>query len=148
MEAARDFLQSGAFILHLDLLTVSVTKILKWYAMKQVFIILVLMHVWMGRFPPKFKLVIRNHYKMHGNIILQSYRPLCYNYKPHHMFFFIQRIFWVTFRYSVDFGRNEVEVLKHAANYLEVEKTQTLLELLDSTQLKVVYQPYDWRLNN
>lgn len=51
-------------------------------------------------------------------------------------------------RYSVDFGKNEVEVLKHAANYLEVEKTQTILELLDSTQLKVVYQPYDWRLNS
>ncbi|KAI3685412.1 hypothetical protein L6452_34654 [Arctium lappa] len=79
-EAARDFLQSGAFILHLDSMTVSVTKILKWY--------------------------------------------------------------------SVDFGRNEVEVLKHASNYLEVEKTQTLLELLDSNQLKVVYQPYDWRLNS
>ncbi|KVH98579.1 DEP domain-containing protein, partial [Cynara cardunculus var. scolymus] len=68
-EAARDFLQSGAFILHLDSMTVSVTKILKWY--------------------------------------------------------------------SVDFGKNEVEVLKHASNYLEVEKTRTLLELLDSTQLKV-----------
>ncbi|KAI3819821.1 hypothetical protein L1987_13673 [Smallanthus sonchifolius] len=51
-------------------------------------------------------------------------------------------------RYSVDFGKNEVEVLKHAANYLEVEKTRALLELFDSTQIKVVYQPYDWRLNS
>ncbi|KAL4559058.1 hypothetical protein LXL04_031191 [Taraxacum kok-saghyz] len=50
--------------------------------------------------------------------------------------------------YSVDFGKNQVEVLKHAANYLEIEKTRTLLELLDSSQLKVVYQPYDWRLNS
>ncbi|KAI3732848.1 hypothetical protein L1987_64058 [Smallanthus sonchifolius] len=80
MEAARGFLQSGAFVLDLDSMTISVTKILKWY--------------------------------------------------------------------SVDFGKNEVEVLKHAANYLDVEKTQALLELFDSTQIKVVYQPYDWRLNS
>ncbi|XP_071740953.1 uncharacterized protein [Rutidosis leptorrhynchoides] len=80
MDAARDFLQGGAFILDMDSMTISVTKILKWY--------------------------------------------------------------------SVDFGKNEVEVLKHAANYLEVEKTQTLLELLHSTQLKVVYKRYDWRLNS
>ncbi|XP_076884753.1 uncharacterized protein LOC143534034 [Bidens hawaiensis] len=80
MEAAREFLQSGAFVLDLDSMTISVTKILSWY--------------------------------------------------------------------SVDFGKTEVEILKHAANYLEVEKTQTILELLDSTQLKVVYQPYDWRLNS
>ncbi|KAL8252769.1 hypothetical protein R6Q59_036462 [Mikania micrantha] len=80
MEAARNFLQSGALVLHSDSMTISVTKILSWY--------------------------------------------------------------------NVDFGKNEVEVLKHAANYLEVEKTQTLLELLDDTQLKVVYQPYDWRMNS
>lgn len=48
----------------------------------------------------------------------------------------------------MDFGKNAVEVLKHAANYLEVEKTRTLLELLNKSQLKVVYQPYDWRLNS
>ncbi|KAL7608299.1 uncharacterized protein LOC111881552 isoform X1 [Lactuca sativa] len=80
VEAAHDFLQSGAFVLHVDSMTISVTKILKWY--------------------------------------------------------------------SVDFGKNAVEVLKHAANYLEVEKTRTLLELLNKSQLKVVYQPYDWRLNS
>ncbi|KAH0452151.1 hypothetical protein IEQ34_019450 [Dendrobium chrysotoxum] len=50
-------------------------------------------------------------------------------------------------RYSVDFGKNEVEVLKHAANYLEPKKSEELLELLASTQLKVIYQPYDWGLN-
>ncbi|KAI7731565.1 hypothetical protein M8C21_025218 [Ambrosia artemisiifolia] len=50
--------------------------------------------------------------------------------------------------YSVDFGKNEAEILKHAAMYLEFEKTRTLMELLDSTQLKVFYQPYDWRLNS
>ncbi|XP_020575826.1 uncharacterized protein LOC110021607 isoform X2 [Phalaenopsis equestris] len=49
--------------------------------------------------------------------------------------------------YSVDFGKNEVEVLKHAANYLEPKKSEELLELLASTQLKVIYQPYDWGLN-
>lgn len=50
--------------------------------------------------------------------------------------------------YSSDIGKNELEVLKHAANYLELEQSQTLMELLSSTQLKVVYQPYDWGLNH
>ncbi|XP_059279851.1 uncharacterized protein LOC132033786 isoform X1 [Lycium ferocissimum] len=50
--------------------------------------------------------------------------------------------------FSVDFGKNEVEVLKHAANYLESSVSQALLELLANSQLKVVYQPYDWGLNN
>ncbi|XP_039114130.1 uncharacterized protein LOC120249621 [Dioscorea cayenensis subsp. rotundata] len=49
--------------------------------------------------------------------------------------------------YSVDFGKNEMEMLKHAANYLEPSKTEELLELLVSNQLKVTYQPYDWGLN-
>lgn len=50
--------------------------------------------------------------------------------------------------YSVDFGTNEAEVLKHAANYLEASVSQALLELLSNSLLKVVYQPYDWGLNN
>lgn len=50
--------------------------------------------------------------------------------------------------FSVDFGKNEVEVLKHAANYLESSVSLALLELLANSQLKVVYQPYDWGLNN
>ncbi|KAI3460000.1 hypothetical protein Pfo_016663 [Paulownia fortunei] len=50
--------------------------------------------------------------------------------------------------YSVDFGKNEVEVLKHAANYLEPADSQAFLELLSNTQLKVIYQPYDWGLNH
>ncbi|KAJ1258677.1 hypothetical protein BS78_10G093900 [Paspalum vaginatum] len=49
--------------------------------------------------------------------------------------------------YSTDFGKNETEVLKHAANYLEPAHSEQLLELLASTQLKVVYQPYDWSIN-
>ncbi|KAJ9167065.1 hypothetical protein P3X46_021744 [Hevea brasiliensis] len=49
--------------------------------------------------------------------------------------------------YSVDFGKNEVEVLKHASNYLEPANSEALLELLASGQLKVIYQPYDWGLN-
>ncbi|PKA58084.1 hypothetical protein AXF42_Ash019310 [Apostasia shenzhenica] len=49
--------------------------------------------------------------------------------------------------YNVDFGKNEVEVLKHAANYLEPTKSEQFLELLANTQLKVIYQPYDWGLN-
>lgn len=51
-------------------------------------------------------------------------------------------------RYSVDFGKNEVEVLKHGANYLGSSDSQALLDLLSNTQLKVVYQNYDWGLNN
>ncbi|KAG9451627.1 hypothetical protein H6P81_011592 [Aristolochia fimbriata] len=50
--------------------------------------------------------------------------------------------------YSADFGKNEIEVLKHAANYLEPPKSERFLELLANAQLKVVYQPYDWSLNN
>ncbi|RCV20889.1 hypothetical protein SETIT_4G094300v2 [Setaria italica] len=49
--------------------------------------------------------------------------------------------------YSSDFGKNETEVLKHAANYLEPAQSEQLLELLASTQLKVAYQPYDWSIN-
>ncbi|KAG8076332.1 hypothetical protein GUJ93_ZPchr0006g42433 [Zizania palustris] len=49
--------------------------------------------------------------------------------------------------YNTDFGKNEKEVLKHAANYLEPAESKQFLELLANTQLKVLYQPYDWRLN-
>lgn len=49
--------------------------------------------------------------------------------------------------YSIDFGKNEVEVLKHAANYLEPDVSEAFLELIATTQLKVVYQPYDWGFN-
>ena len=50
-------------------------------------------------------------------------------------------------RYSTDFGKNEMEVLKHAANYLAPAESEQLLELLASTQLKVMYQNYDWSIN-
>ncbi|KAL0366438.1 UNVERIFIED_CONTAM: hypothetical protein Sradi_3533900 [Sesamum radiatum] len=50
--------------------------------------------------------------------------------------------------YSVDFGKNEVEVLRHAANYLDPADSQAFLELLSNSQFKVIYQPYDWGLNN
>ncbi|XP_003564062.1 uncharacterized protein LOC100838368 [Brachypodium distachyon] len=49
--------------------------------------------------------------------------------------------------YKTDFGKNETEVLKHAANYLEPAESEQLLELLANTPLKVSYQPYDWSLN-
>jgi len=49
--------------------------------------------------------------------------------------------------YSVDFGKNETEVLKFVANYLEPSKSEQLLELLNSNQLKITYQNYDWALN-
>lgn len=50
--------------------------------------------------------------------------------------------------FSVDFGKNEMEVLKHSSNYLEPTSSETLLGLLDGAQLKVMYQPYDWGVNN
>lgn len=49
--------------------------------------------------------------------------------------------------FSVDFGKNEVEVLKHSSNYLEPADSEVLLDLLANSQLKVMYQPYDWGLN-
>lgn len=49
--------------------------------------------------------------------------------------------------YSVDFGKNEVEVLKNASNYLEPTDSEALLEALANSQLKLTYQPYDWGLN-
>eukprot|EP01018_Ginkgo_biloba_P038034 Gb_17270 [translate_table: standard] len=48
--------------------------------------------------------------------------------------------------YSVDFGKNETEVLKFVADYLEPSKSEQLLGLLGN-QLKIAYQPYDWALN-
>ncbi|XP_073134273.1 uncharacterized protein [Henckelia pumila] len=50
--------------------------------------------------------------------------------------------------YGVDFGKNETEVLKHAANYLDATESQALLDLLSKSQLKVIYQPFDWGLNH
>ncbi|XP_010530173.1 PREDICTED: uncharacterized protein LOC104806801 [Tarenaya hassleriana] len=50
--------------------------------------------------------------------------------------------------YGMDFGKNEVEVLKHASNYLEPTLSEALLDLLVDTQLEIIYQPYDWGLNN
>lgn len=49
--------------------------------------------------------------------------------------------------YSGDFGKDEREVLKFVANYLEPATAEQLLGLLGSNQLKVTYQPYDWSLN-
>ncbi|XP_004301942.1 PREDICTED: uncharacterized protein LOC101305673 [Fragaria vesca subsp. vesca] len=49
--------------------------------------------------------------------------------------------------FSIDFGKNEMEVLKHSSNYLEPAISEALLELLATSQLKVIYQPYDWGLN-
>lgn len=50
-------------------------------------------------------------------------------------------------RFSVDFGKNEVEVLKHVSNYLDPADSEVLLDLLATSELKVIYQPYDWGLN-
>lgn len=50
-------------------------------------------------------------------------------------------------RFSVDFGKNELEILRWLVNHLEPSKAENLLELLDGNQFKVVYQPYDWAPN-
>ncbi|CAN6583964.1 unnamed protein product [Malus baccata var. baccata] len=49
--------------------------------------------------------------------------------------------------FSIDFGKNDVEVLKHSSNYLDPAVSEALLEFLADSQLKVIYQPYDWGLN-
>uniref|UniRef100_A0A1D1ZF71 Vacuolar membrane-associated protein iml1 n=1 Tax=Anthurium amnicola TaxID=1678845 RepID=A0A1D1ZF71_9ARAE len=49
--------------------------------------------------------------------------------------------------YSVDFGKDETDVMKHGANYVEPSMSEKLLELLADAQLKVTYQPFDWDLN-
>ncbi|KAG7552420.1 Glutaredoxin [Arabidopsis thaliana x Arabidopsis arenosa] len=60
-------------------------------------------------------------------------------------FAYINQIFnW----YGVDFGNSEVEVLKHASTFLEPQFSEALLDCLVDTQFKLVYQKYDWRLNN
>ncbi|KAJ4876073.1 electron carrier/ protein disulfide oxidoreductase [Raphanus sativus] len=58
---------------------------------------------------------------------------------------YISKIFnW----YAVDFGNCEKKVLKHASTYLEPQLSEALLDVLVDTQFKVVYQTYDWGLNN
>ncbi|XP_062101403.1 uncharacterized protein LOC133807231 [Humulus lupulus] len=49
--------------------------------------------------------------------------------------------------FSIDFGKNEIEVLKFVSNYLDPAVSEALLGVLANSQLKVTYQPYDWRLN-
>nr|KYP47506.1 Glutaredoxin [Cajanus cajan] len=49
--------------------------------------------------------------------------------------------------FSVDFGKSEVEVLKHVSIYLDPADSELLLDLLATSELKVIYQPYDWGLN-
>ncbi|CAJ2648533.1 unnamed protein product [Trifolium pratense] len=49
--------------------------------------------------------------------------------------------------FSIDFGKNEVEVMKHVSIYLDPSESELLFDLLASSELKVIYQPYDWGLN-
>lgn len=51
-------------------------------------------------------------------------------------------------RFSIDFGKNDVEVLKHVSNYLDPAKAAALLDLLATSELKVIHTPYDWGLNS
>ncbi|MED6134941.1 hypothetical protein PIB30_041671 [Stylosanthes scabra] len=50
--------------------------------------------------------------------------------------------------FSVDFGKTEVELLKHVSNYLDPNDSELLLDLLATCELKIIYQPYDWGLNS
>jgi hypothetical protein len=61
--------------------------------------------------------------------------------------FGIVTIFCYEFRFSVDFGKTEVEVMKHVSIYLDPSESELLFDLLASSELKVIYQPYDWGLN-
>jgi len=76
-----------------------------------------------------------------GNYLVNSRYKVYFRYECNYAYVH------TVFRYSTDFGKNETEVLKHAANYLEPAQSEQLLELLASTQLKVFYQPYDWSIN-
>ncbi|XP_057731777.1 uncharacterized protein LOC130946900 [Arachis stenosperma] len=49
--------------------------------------------------------------------------------------------------YSIDFGKSEVEVLKHVSNYLDPSNSEVLLDMLATSEFKVTYQPYEWGLN-
>ncbi|CAL5189348.1 unnamed protein product [Lathyrus oleraceus] len=49
--------------------------------------------------------------------------------------------------FSLDFGKNEVEVMKHVSIYLDPSESELLFDLLATSELKVIYQPYDWGLN-
>ncbi|XP_061339562.1 uncharacterized protein LOC133286190 [Gastrolobium bilobum] len=49
--------------------------------------------------------------------------------------------------FSADFGKNEAEVLKHVSIYLDPADSELLFDLLATSELKVIYQPYDWGLN-
>ncbi|XP_028771917.1 uncharacterized protein LOC114729125 [Neltuma alba] len=49
--------------------------------------------------------------------------------------------------FSVDFGKNDVEVLRHVSNYLDPADAAVLLDLLATSELKVIHIPYDWGLN-
>ncbi|AES98303.1 electron carrier/protein disulfide oxidoreductase, putative [Medicago truncatula] len=53
----------------------------------------------------------------------------------------------IVVRFSVDFGKNEVEVMKHVSIYLDSSQSEILFDLLATSELKVIYQPYDWDLN-
>lgn len=49
--------------------------------------------------------------------------------------------------FSIDFGKNDVEVLRHVSNYLDPADAAVLLDLLATSELKVIHVPYDWSLN-
>lgn len=37
--------------------------------------------------------------------------------------------------------------MRHMSNYLDPVNSELLLDLLATSELKVIYQPYDWGLN-
>ena len=51
-------------------------------------------------------------------------------------------------RFSIDFGKNEAEILTTLIRYLEPSTVDNVLELLDGNQFKILYRTYDWSANS
>lgn len=54
----------------------------------------------------------------------------------------------ILFWYHVDFGKDDVEMLKWVSHYLEDAEKDKLLGLLEKRQFKLTYQEYDWSANS
>ncbi|KAK4274077.1 hypothetical protein QN277_017363 [Acacia crassicarpa] len=50
--------------------------------------------------------------------------------------------------FSGDFGKSDAEVLRHVSNYLDPADAEVLLDLLATSEVKVIHTPYDWALND
>ncbi|KAI9097671.1 hypothetical protein K1719_025442 [Acacia pycnantha] len=50
--------------------------------------------------------------------------------------------------FRIDFGKSDAEVLRHVSNYLDPADAEVLLDLLATSEVRVVHNPYDWALND